>query len=71
MKELLIDEHKRYRLAFCESNVGGYWITVIFSDESAFSSANDGPVLVYRPRGECYNCQYMSTCTHTGRVSVH
>ena len=43
---------------------------VIFNDESTFSSANDGPVLVYKPRGESYNSQYMSTCTRSGRVSV-
>jgi len=36
-----------------------------------FSSADDGPVLVYRPQGERYNPQYMSTCKRSGRVSVH
>ena len=70
VKELLTDEHKLYRLAFAESNVDLKWDRVIFSDESIFSSANDGPVLVYRPRGERYNRQYMSSCTHSGRVSV-
>jgi hypothetical protein len=29
------------------------------------------PVLVYRPRGERYNSQYVSTSTRSGRVSVH
>ena len=56
MKELLTDEHKLYRLAFGESNVD----RVIFTDESTFTSANDGPVLVYRPQGQRYNPQYMS-----------
>ena len=71
MNEFLTDKHKLYRLAFAESNVDRKWDRVIiFSDESTFSSANDGPVLVYRPRGERYNCQYMSTCTRSGRVSV-
>jgi hypothetical protein len=60
-----------YRLALSESNVVRTWNRVIFSDESTFSSANEGPVLVYRPRGESYNCQYMSTCERSGRVSVH
>ena len=71
VKELLTDENKVYRLAFSESNVDRKWDGVILSDESIFSSTNDGPVLVYRPRGELYNSQYMSTCTRSGRVSVH
>ena len=29
------------------------------------------PVLAYRLQGECYNCQYISTCTCSGCVSVH
>ena len=41
-----------------------------YSDESIFSSANDGLVLVYRPWGERYNSQCMSACTCSGRVSV-
>jgi hypothetical protein len=43
VKELLNDKHKLYRLAFAESNVDHKWDTVMFSDESTFSSANDGP----------------------------
>ena len=50
MKELLTDEHKLYRLAFAEGNVDRKWDRVIFTDESTFTSANDGPVLVYRFR---------------------
>ena len=71
VKELLTDEHQLYRFAFAESNVDREWDRVIFTDESTFSSANDGPVLVYRPQGERYNPQYMSTCKRSGRVSVH
>jgi hypothetical protein len=70
VKEFLTDEHKLYCLAFAESHLECKWDRVIIADESTFSSANDGPVLVYRPRGEHYNSQYMSTCTRTGRVSV-
>jgi hypothetical protein len=44
VKELLTDEHKVYRLAFAESNVDRKWDRVIFTDESTFSSANDGLV---------------------------
>jgi hypothetical protein len=51
--------------------VGRQWDGVIFSDESTFSSANDWPALVYRPRGERYNSQYVSTTTRSGRVSVY
>jgi hypothetical protein len=71
VKELLTDENKRYFLTFAENNVERNWDRVIFSDESIFSSANDGLVLVYRPRGKRYNCQYMSTCKCGGRVSVY
>ena len=58
MKELLTDEHKLYRLAFAEVNVDCKWDRVIFIDESTFTSANDGPVLVYRPQGQPYNPQF-------------
>jgi hypothetical protein len=61
----------KYRFAFPESNVDRKWDRVIFTDESTFSSANDGPVLVYRPQGERYNSQYMSTWERSGRVSAH
>jgi hypothetical protein len=71
MKELLNDKHKLYLLAFAESNVYRSWYSLIFSDETTFSSANDGPVLVDRPQREFHNSQYMSTCTCNGHVSVH
>jgi len=67
LKELLTDERKLYRLAFAESNVDRKWDRVIFTDESTFTSANNGPVLVYRPQGQHYNPLYMSTCRHSGR----
>jgi hypothetical protein len=71
VKELLNDEHKLYLLAFAENNVYHSWDSLIFSDKSTFSSTNDGPVLVDRLQRECYNSQYMSTCTCSGHVSVH
>jgi len=71
VKELLTDEHKLYRLAFAESNVDRKWNRVICTDESTFTSANDGLVLVYRPQGQRYNPQYMSTCKRSGCVSVN
>jgi hypothetical protein len=60
VKELLTDEHK-YRLAFAERIIDCRWGSVIFSDESTVSSANDGTVLIYRPQGELYNSQYVVT----------
>jgi len=71
LKELLADKHKLYLVAFAESNVDRSLDRVIFTDESTFTSANDGPVLVYRPQGQRYNPQYISTCKRSGRVSVH
>ena len=71
MNELLTDEHKLNHLAFADSNVDHKWDRVIFTDESTFTSANDGPVLVYRPQGQRYNQQYMSACKRSGRVSVN
>jgi len=71
VKELLTDEHKLYRLAFAESNVNRKWDRVIFTDESTFTSANDGLVLVYRPQRQRYNPQYMSTCKRSGHVSIN
>jgi len=71
MKELLTDEHKLYRLAFAERNVDRKWDRVMFTNESTFTSANDGPVSVYRPQGQRYNPQYMSTCKCSSRLSVY
>jgi len=71
VKELLADEHNLYLLASAESNVDRNWDRVIFTNESTFTSANDGPVLVYRPQGQRYNPQHMSTCKHSGCVPVN
>ena len=48
MKELLSDQHKLHRLAFAESSVDRKWDRVIFTDESTFSTANDGDGLQYQ-----------------------
>jgi hypothetical protein len=60
----LVSQHD---MLWCRMTANG---VVIFSDESAFSWANEGPVLVYRPQEQRYNSQYMSSSTHSGRVSV-
>jgi hypothetical protein len=70
VKEKLSEEHRLYRLAFAEDNVDRDGVNVIFSDESVFSSANDGPVRVYRPQRTCYNAQYVKESARSGRVSV-
>jgi hypothetical protein len=49
VEEKQSEEHRLYRLAFAEDNVDRNWGNVIFSDESVFSSENNGPVRVYRP----------------------
>jgi hypothetical protein len=71
VKKLHTDEYKLYFLSFTKSSVDGKWDRVIFTDESTFSSANDGLVLVYRPWGEHYTLQYMSPSTRSGLVPVH
>jgi len=71
VKEFLSDEHKLYSLAFAESNVNRKWDRVMFTDESKFTPANDGSVLVCRPQGQRWNLEYTSTCRRSGRVSVH
>ena len=70
MKELLTNKLTLYRLGFAESNVDRKRDRVTFTDESTFTSANDGPVSVYRSQGERYNLQNMSNCRRSGRVSV-
>jgi hypothetical protein len=46
------------------------WGNVICSDESVFSSANDGPVRVYRPQETRYNAEYMKESARSGRASI-
>ena len=46
------------------------WTTVIFSDECTFSSTNDGPTVVYRPRGTRYDPRYVTHKRSSGHVTV-
>jgi hypothetical protein len=46
------------------------WGNAIFSHESVFPSANDGPVRVYRSQGTRYNTEYKKESARSGRVSV-
>jgi hypothetical protein len=61
LKDLFTDEHKSYHLAPAESKVDHPSARVIFSDESTFSTANSGLVLVYRPWGER---TFLTVCQH-------
>lgn len=69
-KQKLRDEQQLYRLAFAEDNINRDWEDVIFSDECVFSSANDGPVRVFRPTGTRHNAEYVAEAYRSGRVSV-
>jgi hypothetical protein len=70
VKEKLSEEYRLYRLAFAKGNVDCDWGNVIFSNKSVFSSANDGPVRVYRPQGTRYNAEYVKESARSGRISV-
>jgi hypothetical protein len=63
VKAVLTYEHQLYCLTFAESSVDHQWDRVTFSDESIFSSANDGPLSVYRPQGQRYNSWYVDLHT--------
>jgi hypothetical protein len=65
---MLPAEHQLYRLAFAESSSDRQWDRVTFCEDSAFSSANDGPILVYMPREERCNCQYVSIFSRSDRI---
>lgn len=69
-KQKLTDEQMVYRLAFAEENIHRDWGDVIFSDECIFSSANDGPIRVFRPPGTRHNAEYVAEAWRSGRVSV-
>jgi hypothetical protein len=61
---------EKLTLAFAKDNVDRDWGNVIFSDESVFSSANDGSVRMYRPLGTTYSAEYVKESACSGRVSV-
>jgi hypothetical protein len=51
VKKLLTDEHKLHRLEFAACDADRLWDRVIFSDESTYSSGNDGACLSLRTAG--------------------
>jgi hypothetical protein len=70
VKAYLLMNITPYCLAFAKSNVDGEWGNSALSVESIFSSENDGPVLLTRPRGQRYDYQYMSVFASNGFVSI-
>ena len=62
----LLHEPKLYCLACAESRVGCQWDRVVFSDTSAFSSANNGFV----DCGENLNSQYAWNSMHNSYVTI-
>ena len=69
-KEFLTESHIAQRLQFAKTNLHRDWSRVIFSDASTFSSASNGPVVVYRPGGTRYDPRYISYRRSYGRLSV-
>ena len=69
-KQKLSDEHRLYRLAFAEENLYHDWSQVVFSDECVFSSVNDGPARLFRPRGTRHNLEYVAETSRSGHVTI-
>jgi transposase len=69
-KQILSEGHIRRRLQFAEENLNIDWKDTFFSDECSVSNVNDGPVVVYRPRGKRFDRQYLAQRRSSGRVSV-
>lgn len=70
VKQELSEENIIYRLAFAELHLSASWENVIFTDEKVFSTSNDGPHVVYRPRGTRHRPEYVTTTRRSGRLSV-
>lgn len=70
VKDILTEANRVDRLAFAEVNANRCWDNVIFTDEKTFSSANDGPRLVYRRRHERYAEDKVVHSQRSGRVTV-
>ena len=65
-------EQRRRRLEFAVENIIDHdWKKIIFSDEVTFSTANDGPRLVYRRGGQHFDPHFVASCACSGRYSVH
>jgi transposase-like protein/transposase len=69
-KQHLKAEHIRHRLVFAQENLERDWKETMFSDECSISSANVGPVIVYRPKGKRFDKRYVAQTRTSGRVSV-
>lgn len=70
IKEVLTDAHRVDRMAFAAAHLDHDWARVVFSDEKVFSSANEGPQIVYRPNNSRYDPDYVFQRQQSGRFSV-
>ena len=67
VKEILNVEHRRRRLEFAVENI----IHCDWKKKIIFSTANDGPRIVYRRGGQCFDPHFVASCARSGHVSVH
>lgn len=71
-KPRLTDEHRRKRLEFAEMYLerdSEFWSTVVFSDETMFSTEGQAARHCYRPKGQRYNEIYIQTNEHHRRIN--
>jgi transposase len=64
--------HKCNRLKFAKENISRNWADVIFSDEKVFKVWNDGPVMVWRRKGDRYKQGFTRQCVkHSASIMMH
>lgn len=69
MKTELTQAHRDARIAFIEENYHIDWEKVVFSDEKVFKSYSDRMKVVYRPKNQRYNPDYVQTVQFSGRIT--
>lgn len=75
-KTKLTDEHKLYRLAFCEmclemnDDESWDWANIIFTDETNFSTDSKRKKIVYRPFNTRYVDKYVQPVNLSGRINI-
>lgn len=71
-KTALTQEHREeivgYALEYCLQDED-FWRNTICMDEKTFSSSEDGRSLVWRPRGERLNPDFVVSHQHSGRIT--
>lgn len=70
----LTDAHKRARIEYCRSMLDVFreenFQKIIFSDEKPFKSDENHHVLVFRPKGQRYNPDYVCKDNQSGHISA-